>query len=100
MERISLAWTPSAKAAFEKVQDRAIKAGRHTDFKQVHNEIVLSLRDPKLAFEKGEIQFKTKKASGEVRHWVHGFISVVYAVLRDEKAGWVLRYDLVPEDRF
>ena len=98
MDIIKLAWMPPAKIAFERLAKRARDAGRHDEFKLAHNEIVVALRDNDQAFAKGELLFKTRKAGGEVRHWVNRFISVCYAVFREEKAGWILKYNVVPDD--
>lgn len=97
MPSVKFTWTPSAKSQFEELRKRASDAGKHQQFVRVHNEIVTALRDLKMALEKGELLFATRKAGGEVRHWVHQFISVCYAVFRDEPAGWILKYRSVPD---
>jgi hypothetical protein len=92
MPDLKIAWMPASEASFKQIRERAITAGKYSEFMQVHNEIVLILRDPNQAFEKGELLFRTRKPGGEVRLLVHDGISVCYAVYRNEMAGWVSKY--------
>jgi hypothetical protein len=95
---MKLAWMPIAKTAFEELRKRANEAGKHDEFVQAHNEVVLALRDFDTAFVKGELLFNTRKAGGEVRLWVNRIICVCYAVFREEQAGWILKYKAMPDE--
>lgn len=87
---------PKSQLQFEELRKRAMDKGRRDEFIQVHNEIVIALHDLVQAFEKGELLFRTRKAGGEVRHWVHKFISVCYVAFRREQVGLILNYQPVP----
>ena len=97
MPPFRMEWTRSSKSQFEALQERAIQAGRHEQFRQAHNEIVAALRDLSQALEKGELLYHTRRPGGEVRHWIHQFISVRYVVFREEQVGWIVAYQSVPE---
>jgi hypothetical protein len=97
MAALRLEWTPSAKAEFEALRQRARDTGEAERFKQIHNEIVLALRDLDQALERGEREYSTRRPGGEVRHWVHHFLSVYYVVFREEQVGWIMKYQCVPE---
>jgi len=79
------------------LKKRATEAGKRREFVEAHNEILLALRDFEAAFTKAELLFQTKKAGGEVRLWVNRVIAVCFALFREEKAGWILKYKGVPE---
>jgi hypothetical protein len=89
-------WTKSSKAQFEELKQRSRDADHYEQFRQAHNEITTALRDLDQALEKGEAQYSTRRPGGEVRHWIHRFISVTYVVFRAEQVGWILSYQLVP----
>lgn len=89
---MKIVWTPSAKASFELTRKRVIAAGIYPEFIKSHNDMILILRDSDLAFEKGELMFRTQKLGGEVRLFVQGGLSVSYTVFRNEKAGWINKY--------
>ena len=89
---MKIVWTPPAQASFDLTRKRAIASGVYPKFMKSHNEMILILRDSDLAFEKGELMFRTRKFGGEVRVFVHGGLSVSYTVFRDEKAGWINKY--------
>jgi len=97
MAALRLEWTQASKAHFDALQKRAKDRGAADQFKQAHNEIVAALSDHTNAMELGEVLFKTRKPGGEVRHWVHRFLSLTYVVFRQEQIGWILRYQAVPE---
>jgi hypothetical protein len=98
MSIMKLVWKPAAEDAFKELKKRATKAGKLAELMQAHNEMVLALRDPQMAFVKGELLFKTQKPGGEVRLFVNQVISVCYAAYRDEKTGWILKYKAVPDE--
>src|SRR5438034_1091094 len=98
MPTIKLTWMPHSRAEFERLKKRAVGAGKRDEFLRVHNEIVRALRDSDLAFEKGELRFRTRRPGGEVRLWVNEFIAVGYVVFREPYVGWVLKYSVVPEE--
>lgn len=97
MPALKLEWTPLSRSQFEKLRQRAIATGRHADFAALHNEIITTLSDLDRASEKGEPLYNTRKAGGEVRHWVKRFIAVSYVLFREERIGWIVKYLPVPE---
>jgi hypothetical protein len=97
MATLRLEWTNSSKAQFEELKRRAIEHEQYDHFRQTHNEIVITLKEMTQACEKGELLYKTRMPGGEVRHWVHGFVSVCYVVFRTEQVSWILQYRSVPE---
>jgi hypothetical protein len=96
MASLKMEWTLASKAQFEELRQRAAGAGKKEQFNRVHNEIVFALQELTQALEKGELLYNTRRAGGEVRHWIHRFISVCYAVFRHEQVGWVVAYKSVP----
>jgi plasmid stabilization system protein ParE len=97
MATLIIEWTRASKSQFDELRQRAIDTGNYEQFKQTHNEIVVALRDLAQAREKGELLYKTRRPGGEVRHWIHQFISVSYVVFGEEEVGWILAYRSVPE---
>jgi hypothetical protein len=97
MAAVKMEWTRTSKSQFDELKKRAIDAGEYEQFKQAHNEIVVTLRELSQALQKGELLFNTRRPGGEVRHWIHRFISVCYVVFRNEQVGWMLAYQSVPE---
>jgi hypothetical protein len=98
MPLIKVVWMPASKATFDALKKKAIEAGKYQELMTAHNEILSALRDSDSAFEKGELLFKTRKASGEVRLYVNRCISICYVVFHDENAGWILKYNAVPDE--
>jgi len=96
MATLRVEWTTSSKAQFDELRKRAIGNEQYDQFRQTHNEIAVALNDMTQACEKGELLYKTRMPGGEVRLWVHGFISVCYVVFRAEQVGWILKYSSVP----
>ena len=95
MPTMKMIWMPAAHAAFETILKQARNTDKYIEFVNAHDDVVRIVRDEILAFEKGELLYKTKKPGGEVRHLVHAGISICYAVFRDEKAGWITKYNAV-----
>jgi hypothetical protein len=93
---MKLVWTGASRLQFDKLRQQAAATNKLDEFIKVHNEIVMSLRDIDQAIEKGEPLYHTRKSGGEVRQWVHEFISVSYAVFRDERVAWITKYQPVP----
>jgi hypothetical protein len=77
MPVLKIVWMPASEATFKALRQRPIDAGRYTDFMQAHNEVAIAVRDPELAFEKGELLYRTRKPGGEVRVWVNRMIASV-----------------------
>lgn len=98
MSIIKLIWTPAAKVGFDELQNKAREAGKVHEFVRAHNEVVLALRDPQSAFERGELLFTTQTPSGEVRLFLYQMISVCYVVYRHEPTGLILKYKSVPDE--
>jgi plasmid stabilization system protein ParE len=96
MAALRMEWTRAAKTQFEELKQRARETGNYERFRQAHNEIAAALRELEQALEKGEVQYNTRRPGGEVRHWIHRFISVRYVVFRAEQVGWILAYQSVP----
>jgi hypothetical protein len=97
MPVLKILWTRLSEPQFDDLRQRATAAaGKLDEFAKVHNEIVTALRDPEQALEKGEPLYKTRKPGGEVRQWLHKFISVSYVIFRDEQVGWIIKYQAVP----
>jgi hypothetical protein len=97
MASLRMEWTATSKAQFDELRTRATSKGEYGQFAEAHNQIAVALRDPDQALEKGELLYKTRRPGGEVRHWVHRFISVCYVVFRAEQVGWILSIKSVPE---
>lgn len=97
MPALKLEWTPLSRSQFEKIRQRAIDTGRYADFAAAHNEIIATLSDLDSASEMGEPLYNTRKVGGEVRHWVKRFIAVSYALFREERVGWIVKYVTIPE---
>lgn len=90
-------WTRPAELRFEELRSRAIDTGNLPQFIHAHNELVARLRDPHQAATMGEPLYRTRLPGGEVRHWIHRFIAVTYAVFPGEQVVWIVRYQSVPE---
>src|SRR6516164_2630148 len=97
MSALKVLWTPLSKQQFDEFHRRAIDAGKEYEFVLAHNEIVAALRNLDSALEKGELLYHTRIPGGEVRQWVHQFISISYVVYRPEQVGWILKYLPLPE---
>jgi hypothetical protein len=97
MAVVKMAWLPSSRDQFEKSAQQARDAGRLSQFQQVHNDIARALADLDAALANGEVLISTRKPGGEIHHWLYQFISVWYVLFRQERAGWILRYQLFPE---
>lgn len=96
MPNLKLLWTRLSEPQFADLRRRATETGHVEEFIRIHNEIVVSLRDLDRALECGEPLYDTRTPGGEVRQWIHEFISVVYLVFRKEQVAWILRYQAVP----
>ena len=96
MPSINMDWMSRARARYLELRDRAKRDGRLAEFDRIHGEIMDALEDLKKAEPNGERQNKTKKAGGQVRHWIHRNISVCYAVMRYQRVGWILKYESLP----
>jgi hypothetical protein len=89
-------WLPHSKAQYEKLRRRAIESGHYDEFRCLHNEVIRALCDLDQASEVGERLKDSKRPGGEVRLWVHGHISVTFALLHRERVGWILNYASSP----
>lgn len=96
MPLLQLTSTQTANQQFIDLRQRAAAVGQLDRFAATHNEILATLRDLDQALAKGERLYHTRKQGGEVRHWVHEFISVTYVVFPKELVGWITKYLPVP----
>jgi hypothetical protein len=97
MSALKMSWTLVSKQQFDEFRRRASDTGKLDEFVKAHNEIAAVLRDLDMALEKGEPLYNTRRPGGEVRQWVHQFISISYVVFRKEQVGWIVKYAPVPE---
>jgi len=96
MSTLKTAWTRSSKQQFDQLRQRAAEAKRLGEFIDAHNEIAAILRDVDRAVEKGEPLYNTQKPGGVVRHFLHDFVSVTYAIFAAQGVGWIIAYLPVP----
>jgi len=96
MASVKMDWLPHSKAQYEKLRRRAIESGHHDEFRRLHNEVIRALCDLDQASEVGERLKDSKRLGGEVRLWVHGHISITFALLSRERVGWILELRLIP----
>jgi hypothetical protein len=97
MSALRISWTSLSKKQFDDLHQRAISTGKLAAFTKAHNEIVTALRDSDSALAQGEPLYNTRQLGGEVRLWVHAFVSITYVVYPKEGVGWIVKYSAVPE---
>ena len=96
MPSLTLTSTQTANQQYRELRQRAVAVGQLDQFNTIHTEILGDLCNLDKAIERGERLYLTRKPGGEVRQWVHRFISVTYVVFPNELTGWIIKYASVP----
>jgi hypothetical protein len=97
MAKCKIDWTGKAKEQFRSILQRANHAGQLESLIEVHDEMLRLLCDVDTAMGKGEILFSTKKAGGEVRHWIVEMFSICYAIFPEQQVAWIVKCATIPE---
>jgi hypothetical protein len=97
MSPLRMEWTQSSRAQFEVVCRRAQAGGRYADLLVVHNHMVQAFQDLNEALSRGEVLYSTRLSGGEVRLWIHGFLSVTYVVYRSQQVAFIVQYQTMPD---
>jgi hypothetical protein len=98
MSKCKIDWTGSAKEQFRSILQRAIDGGQLESLVKVHDEMLRLMCDVDTAMSKGEILFSTKKAGGEVRHWILEMLSICYVIFPEQQVAWIVKCATIPEN--